>query len=64
MTVSWRSGDESRVVVQALLFTAAVLVLFGAYLLFASQRPLMGALIMAAGVIDGLMAWGFARRMS
>ena len=58
----WRSSDERNVVVRALVFTAIVLIAFGAWLLFTTQRPLMGALIMVAGAIDGLMAWGLSRR--
>lgn len=52
------------VVVKALWFTALVLVLLGAWLLFTSRHPLMGALIMVAGAIDGLMAWGLTRQRS
>ncbi len=59
----WKSGgDEMGTVVKALLFTAAVLVLLGAWLLVTSRQPLIGALVMVAGVIDALMAWGLTRR--
>lgn len=62
--VPWKSQDEMGVVVKALWFTALVLVLLGAWLLFTSRHPLMGALIMVAGAIDGLMAWGLTRQRS
>lgn len=58
----WRSRDEMGIVVKALLFTAAVLILLGAWLLVTSRQPLVGALVMAAGALDALMAWGLTRR--
>jgi hypothetical protein len=51
-----------RTVVGALLFTAMVLVLLGVWLLFTSRQPLVGGLVIAAGVLDALMAWGISQR--
>lgn len=50
------------VVAKVLLFTAAIMVLLGAWLLFTSRQPLIGALVMVAGVADAMMAWGLTKR--
>lgn len=58
-------ADERRdgmgIVVKSLLFTAAVLVAAGAYLIASSRQPMIGVLVLAAGLIDGAMAWGLGR---
>jgi hypothetical protein len=58
----WKSNNPMRTVVLSLLFTAVVLVLLGTWLLFTSRQPLIGALVIAAGALDALMAWGISQR--
>ncbi len=54
--------DGTGVVVKALLFTAAVLVAAGSWMLATSDGKLVGGLFLAAGLADGAMALGFLRR--
>ncbi len=53
--------DGMGVVVKALLFSAAVLVAAGAWLVATSRQPMIGVLVLAAGLVDGAMAWGLGR---
>jgi hypothetical protein len=55
-------GDELRIVVRVLLFTALVLVVLGGWLLATSDQPLLGALVLGAGLADAAMAWGLQNR--
>lgn len=55
-------SDGMAIVVKALLFTSVVLVLVGVYMLLRSSQPLIGALVIGAGVLDGLMALGLSKR--
>lgn len=50
------------IVVRTLTATAIGLVAVGIWLLWDSRQPLLGALVIAVGAVDGMMAWGFARR--
>lgn len=58
----WRRGDEMGIVAKLLFFTAAVLVILGAWMVLATRQQLLGVLVIAAGLIDALMAWGLTRR--
>jgi hypothetical protein len=57
-----RDDTGMRIVVRALTVTAIGMVAAGLWLLWDSRQPLVGALVIALGIVDGMMAWGLSRR--
>jgi hypothetical protein len=57
-----REDSNMRIVVLALSVTAIGMVAAGIWLLWDSRQPLVGALVIALGAVDGMMAWGLSRR--
>lgn len=55
-------GDAMVIVLRALQFSAVVLVAVGIWMTAAGHQALVGVGFIAAGVVDGLMAWGLVSR--
>lgn len=50
------------IVVKALGVFAVVMVAFGTWLIIRSPQPMIGVLVLALGLVDGVMALVLARR--
>lgn len=62
MKHSSRDPQGMTIVIRALAVFAVVMVGFGTWLIFSSAQPMIGALVLGLGLVDGVMALLLSRR--
>lgn len=62
MKIVMRDPGGMGIVVKALALFAVVMVGFGTWLILTSSQPMIGVLVLALGLVDGVMALVLARR--
>lgn len=62
MKIVMRDPGGMGLVIRALLLFAVVMVGFGIWLILSSPQPMIGVLVLALGLVDGVMALVLSRR--
>jgi hypothetical protein len=62
MKIVMKGTGDMKLVARVLVFFAVVMVVFGVYLMAASSQPMIGVLVLALGLVDGLRALVLSRR--